>query len=125
VDPERHHLLREGDPLLDLLQVPPSGESRNPIFHVHPGRQSDFKDLYTKRFGEDFLLCEPDDIEAERLMGPPKLADHTRGRLGTFVGIAKGPGAIEYVPAGGESKHHKSMHGGLSGDEIQVPLFLL
>jgi hypothetical protein len=124
-DPERHHLLHEGDPLLDLLQAPPSGESRNPIFHVQPGRESEFKDLFTKQFSEDFLLCEPDDIESEKLMGPAKLAVHTRSRLGTFIGIATGPGAIEYVSADGESKHHKGMHGGLSGAEIKVPLFLL
>ena len=124
VDPERHHLLHEGDALLDLLHAPPSGESRNSIFHVRPGRETEFEDLFTRRFGEDFLLCGPDEIETERLMGPAKLADLTRSRLGTFVGIAKAPAAIEYVPAGGESKHHKGMHGGLSSDEIKVPLFL-
>ncbi len=125
VDPKRHHLLCEGDPLLDLLEAPPSGESRNPIFHVRQGRKDEFEELFTRQFGEDFLLCDADEIEASVLMGPSKLADLTRSRLGTFVGIAKEPAAIEYIQKGGESKRHKGMHGGLSSGEIRVPLFLL
>ena len=125
VDPECHYLLHEKDPLLDLLVVPPSGESRNPIYHVRPGREREFEELFTQRFGEDFLLCSTDCIEAGELMGPVKLSDITRSRLGTFVGIATGAAAIEYIPADRESKHHKGMHGGLSNEEIRVPLFLL
>jgi hypothetical protein len=124
VDPNRHHLLREGDALLDLLEIPPSGESRNPLFHVIEGREAEFKERFIESYGKDFYLASPDEIEAEGIMGPTPLSDLTRERLGTFVGIAKGPGAIEYIPAGRESKRHKSMHGGLSSDEIEVSLFL-
>ncbi|MBN1686155.1 MAG: alkaline phosphatase family protein [Spirochaetales bacterium] len=125
IDPQRHHLLREGDPVLDLLFAPPSGESRNPIFHVRPGREDQFAELFAARYADDFILADPDDIETEKLMGPVSFTDVTKARLGSFVGIAKTPAAIEYVPANGESKRHKGMHGGLSRKEIEIPLFVL
>ncbi len=120
----RTHMLSAGDPLLDLLVVPPSGESRNPIFHVLKNREEEFAAAFRERYGGDFLLVEPAAIESERLMGPLPLADVTRSRLGAYVGLAKGPAALEFIPQGGESKRHRGMHGGLSKDEIQVPLFL-
>lgn len=125
VDPERHYLLHQSDPLLSLVKAPQSGESRNPIFHVLPGREKEFKELFMERYGDDFLLAGPSDIEHERLMGPELLSDLTRSRIGTYIGIAKTPAAIEFIPTGGESKRHIGMHGGLSNQEIEVPLFLL
>ena len=84
-----------------------------------------FRELFTERYGEDFQLVEPDDIEREGLMGPSGLSGLTRSRIGSFIGIAKTPAAIEFIPENRESKHHKGMHGGLSREEIEVPLYLL
>ncbi len=125
VDPERHHLLHEYDPILDLLLAPPSGESRNPIFHVRDGMEDLFADLFTKRYGDDFVLVTPQVVETEKLMGPVSLSDVTRARMGTFIGIAKTDAAIEYIPADGQSKNHVGMHGGLSSQEIEVPLIVM
>jgi hypothetical protein len=125
IDPERYYLLHQDDPLLLMLKAPPSGESRNPIFHVLPGRKTEFEDAFTKRFGADFLLAKSGEIRDEKLMGPKPLAEVTRSRIGNFVGIAKKPSAIEFIPRGSESKRHIGMHGGLSNQEIAVSLFLL
>jgi len=125
VDPERHHLLHEDDPMLLLLEAPPSGESRNPIFHVLPGQEEEFKELFTKRYGNDFLLVGSPEIDSEHLMGPGYLTDVTRRRIGSYVGIAKTPAAIEYIRKDEKSKGHRGMHGGLSKQEIEVPLFIL
>jgi hypothetical protein len=124
VPADHHHLLQADDPLLDLLKVPPTGESRNPIFHIREGAECEFVAAFENRFRDEFLLAEPSALESERLLGPPSLAPVTRSRLGNFVGIAIGTAAIEYIPEDGESKNHIGMHGGLSKDEIRVPLFL-
>jgi hypothetical protein len=81
--------------------------------------------LLSQRYGDNFFLAEPSEIEREKVMGPGDLSDLTLGRIGTFIGSAKTPPAIEFIPTGGESKKHIGMHGCLSNQEIEVPLFIL
>ena len=102
-----------------------TAQSRNPIFHVRDRMEDRFADLFPKRYGDDFVLVTPQVVETEKLMGPVSLSDVTRARMGTFIGIAKTDAAIEYIPADGQSKNHVGMHGGLSSQEIEVPLIVM
>src|SRR5215212_1831181 len=45
VAPEQQTLLMHDDPLLQLLEVPPSGDARMPIFHVKPTGRAAFVDV--------------------------------------------------------------------------------
>ena len=120
----RHEILSHNDPLLEYLDCPPSGEARVPLFHVKPGMESEFLNAFDHRFDLEFELITPDEAEALELYGPEPIHRVTRERLGSFIGISRGADAIEYVSEGREGVGHKGMHGGMSADEVEVPLFL-
>src|SRR5207237_3856376 len=58
IDVPREHqtLLFTGDPLLDLLVVPPSGDARMPVFHVRDGARPAFAEQFRQRFGDRMFL---------------------------------------------------------------------
>jgi hypothetical protein len=121
---DRQYLLKHDDSLMNLLECPPSGESRIPLFHVKNGSENAFISAFDDRSKGDFILITPDDAETLKLYGPEALHPETRKRLGAFIGISREADAIEYVSEGKESVEHIGMHGGMSPDEIEVPLFL-
>jgi len=121
VAPERQTQLREGDPLLALLRVPPSCEPRAPAFHVRAGQHAAFEAMFRERFGERFALLTIDEADALRLFGPGAMSAETRARLGDYVAIALGADTVS-LP------HETPMigfHGGLMADEARVPLVLV
>ena len=124
VPEETHFLMKAGEPILSDLDCPPSGESRAPILHVKPGREDSVRGLFGEICKDAFALITPEDVEALGLYGPAPLSPAARSRLGSFVGVTRGADAMEFVPAGRESIGLIGMHGGLSADEMSVPLII-
>jgi hypothetical protein len=115
--------LPAGDPLGELLRCRPTGEPSVPIFHVRPGREDVFAAEFAGRFGEHFALLTPDEVEHLRLLGPGRLCEITRRRLGTFVGISPEPAKF-YIQPADPGAGNVAVHGGLSRDEMYVPLIV-
>jgi hypothetical protein len=111
-----------GDPLLGRLCCPPSGERRVPFFHVRAGEEERFADEFSERAGERFALLTSAQAADLGLLGPSTVSGVARSRLGTFVGIPAGPAAVEYEEPG--APRHIGLHGGLSPEEMNVPLAL-
>ncbi|MBL4844153.1 MAG: alkaline phosphatase family protein, partial [Planctomycetes bacterium] len=125
VPPEARHPIREDDPLLALLQGPPSGEPRAPIFHVQEGQQAVFAAAFRERFGAKFHLLETACVERLRLLGPTPLHPATRARLGDFLALAEGPDVIFATREGDEGLLSvKGQHGGLAPNEVRIPLLV-
>ncbi len=124
VPEERHLLLQHDDPVYEYLECPHTGESRLPVFHVKPEMETIFVDAFSERKLLDFLLITPDQADELGIFGPEPLSPKTRERLGTYIGVSPSADALEYVPEGKEPVNHVGMHGGMSGDEVRVPLFL-
>jgi hypothetical protein len=123
---EEQTLLRVGDPLLDLLQVPPSGDARLPIFHVREGRRRAFADAFEERFHDGMVLLETDQAEQMELFGPGSIAPRIRPRFGDFVGIAFRPATVAYHPPDKPlGKLYLAVHAGLSPQEMRIPLCIL
>ncbi|HTL30131.1 MAG TPA: alkaline phosphatase family protein [Tepidisphaeraceae bacterium] len=116
-------LLMQGDPLLSLLVVPPTGDARLPIFHVREGKHDEFVEQFHRRFDDGMILVETDRAEQMQLFGPGPMSPTARKRFGDYVGIAYRPVTLAYHPPGKPvGELYLAVHAGLSPQEMQVPL---
>ncbi len=121
-DDQKHRVAR-GDPLLDDLVVPFSGEPRVPMFHVRAGRAPAFTEQFRERYGDAFALLTIDEVERLQLLGPEPLTDTTRARVGDYVGIAVEPAVLLHEPDGIDTL--RGFHAGLTPDEMRIPLVVV
>ncbi len=122
---ERKHLLLEDDPIVEALQVPPSGEPRVPMFHVRTGARAAFLAEFRERFSEHFALITPEEVDELALFGPEPLSRVARSRIGDFIGIAPGPDVLVYRAKRAESATTMlGFHAGLTPEEMRIPLVL-
>jgi hypothetical protein len=118
--------LRDDHPLMNHLLVPPSGEGSAPIFHLRTGHHDAFLDDFTRAgLAENFALITPENAEELRLYGPDPLGERMREHLGNYIGIARDPHVLEYVPAGRDPIGHRGVHGGLRPAEMRTGLFCI
>jgi hypothetical protein len=118
-------LLRAGDPLLELLLVPPSGDARMPIFHLRPGSADTFVEAFNERFGDRMFLLATEQADQMRLFGPEAMSTLARRRFGDFVAIPFKPATLAYLPPEKQPGNvFYAVHAGLSPDEMEVPLCL-
>jgi hypothetical protein len=116
-------LLRAGDPFLDMMLVPPSGDARMPIFHLRPGKRNQFVDVFHQRFGDKMILLDTDQADEMRLFGPEGMSSPIRRRFGDFIAIPFKPATLAYLPPEKQPGHvFFAVHAGLSPDEMHVPL---
>ena len=86
------HMISASDSLMWLLEHEPSGDQPGHVyFHVRDGKEAEFQDAFRDRFGERF----PPGLRWRRreemeLLGPGRLSDETRRRLGSFVAVSLG-----------------------------------
>ena len=122
---EKRYLLSDGDPILEILDHPPTSEGRFPQFHVSRHRREEFVGTFLERFSESFSLLPLEEAENEGLFGPGELDSNLRPRFGNFVGIAKEDAILGYLrPGESLAETHIGRHGGLSPEEIRVPLII-
>jgi hypothetical protein len=116
-------LLEPQEHLSALLKTPPTGEPRAPIFHVVPGAQAEFAELFRERFGEQFALLTAAEVFDLGLLGPPPLSEAGRSRLGDFMALSAGYDALIYATDVGMTQM-VGFHGGLSPEEVRIPLIV-
>ena len=121
---DRMTVLDDSDPLIRCLRFPPTGEPVVPIFHVLPGRQREFEELFRSRLGEWFCLLRPQEVEEMGLMGPEPLGEAMFRRLGDLVGVATEPADLRYHLRGRPRHIHLGIHAGLTPAEMLVPLIV-
>ncbi len=128
--PESGHLpLPADDRLCELLEVPPSGDARLPIFHVRAGCQAEFVERFSIRYGSALRLMKSSEAEEIGLFGPPPTSEAARRRFGDFVGIALRPVTLHYarpLPPDAPPPHavYRAQHAGLTRDEMEIPFIV-
>ena len=124
VPPERVFVLGEDDPLRAHLLAQPAGEPTVPMFHERPGHENAFAEDFSARLGEHYVLLTGDEVEQLRLLGPEPLSPTMRSRIGTFVGIARRPAKFYIEPTGSSHPENPGVHGGMTREEMLIPLIL-
>jgi hypothetical protein len=119
---DRHIL--DGDPILSLLKCPPSGEPSVPVFHVRPGEEQSFRDMFSRNFGDIFALLSVQEVEDLRLLGPSLLSPAARAHFGDFIGIPLAPNTIHYIHPHVKTHIHRGIHAGMTPAEMWVPLMI-
>ncbi|MFQ6134948.1 MAG: alkaline phosphatase family protein [Nitrososphaerales archaeon] len=108
------------------LQIPPTGSSRAPYLYPKPGRLESVKGYLTKHFGDGFLLMESEEALKRGLFGRGEVADETRDRIGDLIALPREGYSLFYpYKPHREELVLKGGHGGLSEDEMLVPLLAL
>ncbi|MBL6991317.1 MAG: alkaline phosphatase family protein [Bacteriovoracaceae bacterium] len=122
IDSRNTLILTSDGPLDKLLIVPPTGSVRVPIFHVKVGKREEFQKIFNELYGEHFILLSKEEILSLKLLGPGSFCHATSERIGDFVGIATTDCILQY------SKHSFKLaahHGGLTANEVEVPLLII
>jgi hypothetical protein len=123
VPKDQQTLLQQGDPLLELLVVPPSGDARMPIFNVRAGQHDRFAEMFRQRMDGRIVLLRTDEAEAMELFGPGELSPIARRRFGDFLGIPIRPATLGYHPPHKPlGELYLAVHAGLSPQEMIVPV---
>ena len=121
VERRDQHEIEDGDPLLDVLRLPPSGEPRVPFFYPRIGGEVAFAAAFRERFGATHALLTINEVDELRLLGPDAFAPETRRRMGEFMAISATPDAIQHKP----DDPMLGYHGGLLSDEMRIPLIVV
>jgi hypothetical protein len=120
----QRHRLRATNPLAAHFRAMPSGDMRVPSFHLLPGHAEAFAAEFRARYGAQFVLLTPAEVEALELLGPGALSEETRVRLGDFVAISLGIEVLGFIAPDGNRRalQQPSHHSGLTPAEMYVPL---
>lgn len=121
VERQAQHEIKDGDPLLEPLRLPPSSEPRVPLFYARQGCAARFAAAFRERFGSTHALLTIDEVDELRLLGPAPLAQETRRRMGDFMAISASADAIGYRP----DAPMLGYHGGLLPEEMRIPLIIV
>jgi hypothetical protein len=119
---EAHYDLRNHPGLVRRLHIYPTGENRLAYLFIRPGQSEAVREYLQRTWPDQFSLVDPSFAIQNGLFGPgaphPSLAD----RLGDLVVVGRGNA---YLWWGKESNPIIGRHGGLSPDEMLVPLLAL
>ena len=111
--------------LLGCLALLPAGDGRQVSCFVRPAHEARFREVVARHLAEACLCITGEKLLESGLLGPgdphPSLCD----RVGDYVLLARDDYAFRVTPPLTKARIHKGNHGGLSSDEVYVPLYVL
>lgn len=117
--------LFDGDPLLEVLEIPPTGEGRFPLFHVSGENRETFETMFADRFGDRFELLGLEQVERMGLLGPGPMTPAAKARFGQYLAIPLEDHTLTYLPPTIPPRSSPiGRHGALSPAEMLVPLIV-
>lgn len=117
--PEQTTLLTDHPTLRDMLTVPPSGESRATYLFPRHGRVRDVRTYFADHLPGKFVLLDSTVALAAGLFGQGTPAPETPFRIGDLLALARGANSLQ---RGDEKPKMRGRHGGLTPEEMLVPL---
>jgi len=103
----------------NALSLPPLGESRVPFLHTRADTLEQAQAYMEQRLGDQFATLTREQVLSSGLLGPGPVYEETPHRLGDLVGLARGN---HYLARNDHQIRMRGRHGGLSPEEMLVPL---
>ena len=118
-DPDRLIDLVGDAQLRSLLRNPIAGEPR--LAFLHTDQAERVKQYLEGRYPETFFFIDRDEAIAAGLFGrgEPDIAKH---RIGEVLAMLGGDRAASIVKVDGQTFRHRGSHGGMSPQEMQIPV---
>jgi len=111
--------------LLDCLALLPAGDGRQVSCFVRPGRVGRFHDVLARHLAKACVCITGEELLESGLLGPGRAHPALQGRVGDYVLLARDDSAFQVRASLTKAGVHKGNHGGLSSDEVYVPLYAL
>ncbi len=111
--------------LLDCLTLLPAGDGRQVSCFVRPGRVGRFHDVLARHLAEACVCLTGEELLGSGLLGPGRPHPALRSRVGDYVLLARDDYAFQVAASLTKARVHRGNHGGLSSDEVYVPLYAL
>ena len=106
-----------------LLCTALTGDQRAAYAHVADENFGAFKDAVKAKCGDDFIVLRAAEVEELRLLGPERISNETRRRMGGALVLSTGEAILDYRAVLGDDVHPMaSHHGGLTPAEMRIPL---
>jgi len=112
--------LREHPQLMDCLALPPTGESRMTYLFVHPGKEQFLMDYVEQTWPGCFIMLPAAQVIASGLLGSGSMHPRLNDRMGDWIVFPQKSGA--YWWWANKENLLNGRHGGLTRDEMLVPL---
>ncbi|WP_371806113.1 alkaline phosphatase family protein [Candidatus Lokiarchaeum ossiferum] len=122
--PERMLFLEDHPELSKCLTLPLSGEPRAPFFYVRPAKVPQFEAYIQKNLSFAGDLKKGEDLIAENYFGLFPSHPKFEERIGDYVFLMRENYILNDRLEGEERSLHIGNHGGLSEDEMFVPLII-
>ena len=113
--------MKDNEEIFNLLKRNTSIEPRACSFKIKRGKKEEFKELFNSNYSDYFILYDKDEVKNKKLFGTGKNNKHFDEVIGDFLAIATSNKYIKYDENG---KIYKSMHAGITEDEVIVPLII-
>ncbi|MBN2788684.1 MAG: alkaline phosphatase family protein [Candidatus Delongbacteria bacterium] len=114
--------MNEFPEIVDLLNFPLCGEPRAAYCYVKRGKKEEFENLVKKKLGHAFDIVKSTDMIDQGYFGLYDALPAFKYRVGDYILMAKKNYIIKDFLPREEVKHHMADHGGLSEEELFVPL---
>ena len=108
--------------LEDILIRKPSIEPRALNLFLKPGREQEFLRLWKQTMGDSYTLYTKAQVLEHQLFGPGPVHPMLEQMLGDYLAVANTP--LTLFPNPSYLKFMKATHGGMTPEELTVPLIL-
>lgn len=123
--PEKTVHLDDHTGLRDMLVLPLCGEPRCAYCYVRSGKDKAFKQYIAENLDFACELRRSSTMITEGYFGLGSVSSRLKERVGDYILVMKDDYIIKDRLLNEGMFHHKGVHGGLSGDEMLVPLIVL
>jgi hypothetical protein len=117
-----HYDLSNHPTLIDRLHMLPTGENRLAYLYPRPGQTEAVQEFITRTWPGKFQIIPSSHALENGLFGPGEPTKEARSRIGDYLVISQGNAYLWWSK---KPNHLLGRHGGLSEDEMIVPLLAL